>query len=375
MRFTGCKDTDFKIFHLLSIGDILNFSLVCKSYYIISKNEEFWKNYLKCKYSDKFLEYKNEDRSYKNYFIGIEYYLKKYSHSRSLKELCKRENNIDLVKCFYFYFCEKDLEYNQYDLYRAINCSIKYGNEEIFKFLVANFPIKGYTFSNVGKCKNQNIIDFCEKDGRIGKDSLERAIAEKNSDFIQKYSDILYNDIFNNDHYEFNPAQFAVKTGDLKYVESFMEISDKRFIINLCFVQSCRKGQLELAEHFYTFIDESQKGVSVRHGMKEAAKGGHIHIIEYLLEKGAKNIDGALEYAAKGGKMNVINFLIGKGIKNWKIGIFGAEIGGYREIQDFLNKKLEEENRKTLARREEAKKAKKERKGKEKRMNNIELKN
>ena len=46
-----------------------------------------------------------------------------------------------------------------------------------------------------------------------------------------------------------------------------------------------------------------------------AAAGGHIHMIDHFLEKGAKHIDEALRIAGQHSNLNTVKYLISKGSK------------------------------------------------------------
>jgi hypothetical protein len=69
-------------------------------------------------------------------------------------------------------------------------------------------------------------------------------------------------------------------------------------------------GHLEVIEYL---IEKGGKiGID---SIKNASLGGHLEVIEYLIGKGGKITDDAITYASKNGHLEVIKYLIGKGGK------------------------------------------------------------
>ena len=70
--------------------------------------------------------------------------------------------------------------------------------------------------------------------------------------------------------------------------------------------------------------------------MEGAAKGGHLDLVKFFIEKGAKNWNLGMEGAAIGGHMEFVKFFIEKGARDWNSGMYGAAIGGHVELVEFF---------------------------------------
>ncbi len=71
-------------------------------------------------------------------------------------------------------------------------------------------------------------------------------------------------------------------------------------------------------------------------GLEGACKGGHLDIIELMIDKGA---NWGLEGACKGGHLDIIELMIEKGAKDWNWGLEGACEGGHLDIIKLMIKK------------------------------------
>ena len=109
------------------------------------------------------------------------------------------------------------------------------------------------------------------------------------------------------------------------------------------FEQACKNGNFDLVKKIaLTNIYYWNWGLYC------AAKGGHINIIKFLIEKASENnsyIDwnAGLYGAAEGGHLHLIHFFIDKGAR-LKYGLYGAARGGHMHLIHFLLKK----HRKTM---------------------------
>ena len=80
----------------------------------------------------------------------------------------------------------------------------------------------------------------------------------------------------------------------------------------------CENGNIDLVKQM-----TSNKNYDWDYGLYYAAKGGHMNIIQFLIEKAYKNnsffidCNWGLSGAAKGGHMNIIDFFIEKGANAW----------------------------------------------------------
>ena len=109
------------------------------------------------------------------------------------------------------------------------------------------------------------------------------------------------------------------------------------------FEQACKHGNLDLVKKI-----ASNNTYSWNWGIYCAAKGGHINIIKFFIEKASENNgyiywDWGLYGAVISGNLNIINFFIEKAsenngfsIDNWNDSIKCAAEGGHYNIISFF---------------------------------------
>jgi ankyrin repeat protein len=73
--------------------------------------------------------------------------------------------------------------------------------------------------------------------------------------------------------------------------------------------------------------------------MYEAAKGGHMEIVKFMIEKGGKDFDWTMTNAARGGHMEIVKLMIEKGATDFNWAISYAAEGGHMEIVKFMIEK------------------------------------
>ena len=73
--------------------------------------------------------------------------------------------------------------------------------------------------------------------------------------------------------------------------------------------------------------------------MHDAAKGGHLDIVQYMISKGANNLNNALVGAAMGGQIDLINFLIEQGADNLDSALRWAAAAGKIKAVKIFNRK------------------------------------
>ena len=82
---------------------------------------------------------------------------------------------------------------------------------------------------------------------------------------------------------------------------------------------ACYGGHLDLAKHVIT------KGATyLSMGLEGACKGGHLNIAKYMIEKGAKSRNLALYSACEGGQLDLAKYMIENGATEWNWGLEGA---------------------------------------------------
>jgi hypothetical protein len=88
----------------------------------------------------------------------------------------------------------------------------------------------------------------------------------------------------------------------------------------------------------------SKGATDFNNGLKTAASGGHLNLINLFLEKGATNMNYGLHGAAKFGDPKLIEFFISKGANDWIGALIGAARGGHLELVKHFIKLCEESN-------------------------------
>ncbi len=74
-------------------------------------------------------------------------------------------------------------------------------------------------------------------------------------------------------------------------------------------------------------------------GLYGACIGGHIDIIELMIEKGAGSWNGGLQCACRGGHINIVKLMIEKGASCWSWGLYDACHSGHIDIVKLMIEK------------------------------------
>jgi ankyrin repeat protein len=70
--------------------------------------------------------------------------------------------------------------------------------------------------------------------------------------------------------------------------------------------------------------------------LSHAAEGGHLHLMQFLIDKGASDWNRALPYAASGGHLPVVQFFIDKGANDWNWSLVCATLSGHLHVVQLL---------------------------------------
>ena len=70
--------------------------------------------------------------------------------------------------------------------------------------------------------------------------------------------------------------------------------------------------------------------------MSSAVEGGHMEIVKFMLEKGAKNYDWAMSNAASSGNIEIVKLMLEKGAKNYDLAMSNAARVGHMDIVKLL---------------------------------------
>ena len=74
----------------------------------------------------------------------------------------------------------------------------------------------------------------------------------------------------------------------------------------------------------------------LNHGLYGVCEGGHKHLVELVIAKGANKFNNALSYACLGGHKDLVELMITKGADNWKIGFSNACLGGHKDLVELM---------------------------------------
>ena len=88
-------------------------------------------------------------------------------------------------------------------------------------------------------------------------------------------------------------------------------------------------------EKFYKTSGYSTKVVKSA-AMRWAARGGHIDIVQLMLERGANNFNQAMKYASKGGHIDIVQLMLDKGANDFNEAMEWAAIGGHIDIVQLM---------------------------------------
>ncbi len=64
-------------------------------------------------------------------------------------------------------------------------------------------------------------------------------------------------------------------------------------------------------------------------GLRGACEGGHMDMVELMIERGATNWNYGLYGACRGGHMDIVELMIERGAANWNCGLYYACYGGH----------------------------------------------
>ena len=92
-------------------------------------------------------------------------------------------------------------------------------------------------------------------------------------------------------------------------------------------------------ENIFTILKNKNNNLNWNDGLFEACRGGHLNIVNLMIEKGADNWNHGLRGACQNGHLNIINYMIDKGAYSWNYGLYGACLGGHLNIVNLMIEK------------------------------------
>ena len=180
---------------------------------------------------------------------------------------------------------------------------------EIYNILIINLLLVYAMEANLKILPNVLIIDICYY--LYGEDLIR--VSEMNPRFMK----ILSSDQFikKKSLYDFN-----VKTTWDKYIQYASNMHVTRYTcINNTFENSAdaliKASMIHDIQLINLYIKKKSLKMFIIYG---AARGGHLDIVMYMIEKGEKNYEVAMQYALDGGHIDVVKLLLEKGVNgNW----------------------------------------------------------
>ncbi len=97
---------------------------------------------------------------------------------------------------------------------------------------------------------------------------------------------------------------------------------------------ACQSRNIELVKFLKEYVNDIP---SFRHwGLIGACEGGHLELVNMMLELGAQNYYEAIFYACKGGNIDIINIIFNSGVNDYNRGLYGACEGGHIEVVKMM---------------------------------------
>ena len=95
----------------------------------------------------------------------------------------------------------------------------------------------------------------------------------------------------------------------------------------------------------YNYIIRIRKLIQINvtllwnYGLYGACQGGHMDIVNLMIEKGADRWNSGLVYACSGGHIAIVKLMIEKGANQWNWGLEAACVGGHIDIVKIMIEK------------------------------------
>ncbi len=115
-------------------------------------------------------------------------------------------------------------------------------------------------------------------------------------------------------------------------------IKNKGYVTVDYYLKPCNKILRKICKRG-KYIEIFNDNLNWNYGLSGACRGGHLNIINVMIEKGASNWDWGLNSACKEGNFDLINLMIKKSADNWNYGLSGACEGGHLNIVNLMIEK------------------------------------
>tara|TARA_R110001599_G_scaffold348704_1_gene576198 strand:- start:112 stop:753 length:642 start_codon:yes stop_codon:yes gene_type:complete len=84
------------------------------------------------------------------------------------------------------------------------------------------------------------------------------------------------------------------------------------------------------ADYYYSDLDIKNRAI------EWAAKGGHIDIVQLMLDKGANNYNTIMRFASENGHIDIVQLMLDKGADNFNEAMSYAALGGHIDIVQLM---------------------------------------
>lgn len=98
--------------------------------------------------------------------------------------------------------------------------------------------------------------------------------------------------------------------------------------------EAAGSDHFELMKYILSKFEFTRHNLNI--AMNYAGQNGHLQIVKYLVDKGARDFSSALDYAAGGGHMAIVKYLVDKGAHDIRFAINVAKNHGHIEIANYL---------------------------------------
>lgn len=291
-------------------------------------NDSFWMNRIIRTYGIVTAQMKNKERTYKKYYLALKYYEKKYTDTRALKEVSKK-GYLDLIRFFSYKiraytFDKGELE----DKLAVIPYTLsRWGHKDLLNYyFMREDNDKDFLEATLGAARGGHLeVEDFFKIEPYGSEAIHYLLKSGNknfTDFLRKNWETT--GLISSHFYA------AGVSGNIEWVKLCME----KFITENWYwglEGAAKEGHMELIDFFM------EMGAKPYYGLLGASKRGDMKLVQYFIDKGANPKNGnVLTAAARKGHLDLVKFFIEKGADSYVEAFQSAESGGYREVMEYL---------------------------------------
>jgi ankyrin repeat protein len=139
------------------------------------------------------------------------------------------------------------------------------------------------------------------------------------------------------------PLRRAAENGHLDVVEFLVDNGAKDF--NGSLWSASRGGNLEVVKFL---ADKGGENLDFDEALSFAASHGHLEVVDFLLNKAPKKLDRTLHTAAREGHLEIVKFLVEKGAKGLDNAFLPAAERGHLEVIDYLLDRVDDPKKAVL---------------------------